>query len=267
MNNIKAIIFDWAGTLVDYGCLAPTSVFVEVFAKRGIEVTLEQARGPMGLAKNIHLTELLKIDEIKKQWEKKYNRLPNEDDVDDLFSHLEPTLAQIVKEYSKPIPGAVEVVNELKSKGIKIGSTTGYVASMMKNVVPIAKSFGLEPDCIVNSSDVPSGRPKPYMCYLNAIRLDVFPFSHMIKVGDTVADIKEGINAGMWTIGFTKSGNGVGFSEEGIKDVPEEYLKDKIEAATIKLKNAGAHYIVDGIWDMLPIVEKISQRIENGEKP
>ena len=267
MNNIKAIIFDWAGTLVDFGCLAPTSVFVEVFAKKGIEITLDQARGPMGLAKNIHLAELLKLEEVRRQWQEKFNRLPNEVDVEDLFSHLEPTLAEIVKEYSKPIPGAVETINKLKSIGVKIGSTTGYVASMMENVLPIAKSYGLEPDCVINSSDVPFGRPKPYMCYLNAIKMDVFPFNQMIKVGDTVADIKEGLNAGMWTIGFTKSGNEIGFSEEGIKNVPEDVLKSKTKAAESKLKDTGAHYVVDGIWDILPIVEEISNRIENGEKP
>jgi phosphonoacetaldehyde hydrolase len=105
------------------------------------------------------------------------------------------------------------------------------------------------------------------MCYLNAIKLDVFPFNQMIKVGDTVADIKEGLNAGMWTIGLTKSGNEVGFSEEGIKDVAEDVLKTKIKNAELKLKDAGAHFVIDGIWDLLPIVEEISNKIENGEKP
>lgn len=49
--KIEAVIFDWAGTTVDYGCFAPLEVFMKIFQKRGVEITAEEARKPMGLLK------------------------------------------------------------------------------------------------------------------------------------------------------------------------------------------------------------------------
>lgn len=51
MGKIEAVIFDWAGTTVDFGCFAPVQAFVEVFKHFGIEPTMEEVRKPMGMLK------------------------------------------------------------------------------------------------------------------------------------------------------------------------------------------------------------------------
>jgi phosphonoacetaldehyde hydrolase len=49
MTQFKAVVFDWAGTVVDFGSFAPMGVFVEAFAEFGVEVSVAQARAPMGM--------------------------------------------------------------------------------------------------------------------------------------------------------------------------------------------------------------------------
>ena len=266
-NNIEAVIFDWVGTLIDYGCIAPTKVFVEVFGKYGINISMEDARGPMGMAKLDHLRILTGLPHVQEAWQKEYGRPVTESDVIKMYAELEPNLSKVVKDYCTPIPGIVSLFAYLREQNIKIGSTTGYVSEMMKNVIPAAKENGIHPDSIVTSSDVTKGRPFPFMCYQNAINLEVSPMWKMVKIGDTETDIKEGLNAGMWTIGFTKCGNGVGLSEEEIAGLDADTLSNKVEEARSKLLAAGAHYVVEGPWECMPVLEEINLEIENNNKP
>jgi len=266
-KGVEGVIFDWAGTIVDYGCMAPAITFVEVFKQRDIQVTIEEARLPMGLAKKEHVRAITNFESIRNQWHKLFGQFPDNSDVDDIYSDLEPNLASIVAKHSIPVPGIVELVGTLRERGIKIGTTTGYVASMMENVIQVAEEHGFVPDSIVNSSDVQEGRPKPWMIYLNAIKLGIYPFSSMIKIGDTVADIEEGRNGGLWTIGLTKSGNEVGYSLDEINLIDKDILSAKIEKAKHKLLNAGAHFICEGAWECLPYIEMIDNLIRKGIKP
>jgi len=264
LKNIKAVIFDWAGTIIDYGCMAPTQVFIEVFHSKGLQLSIEEARSPMGLAKKDHVRALIRLDSIQKQWIVKYGQIPGEADVEAIYAELEPALAMIVKNFSTPIPGAVELVNLLKSQGVKIGTTTGYVAEMMKNILPLASNNGLIPDSVVNSSEVSAGRPFPWMIYRNCEKLNVFSLNQMVKIGDTVADIQEGINAGMWTIGLTKSGNELGLSLADTEKADQVWLQGKIAFAGRKLLDAGADFVAEGVWECLPFLEEIDLQIESG---
>ena len=181
LNNIEAVIFDWAGTLIDYGCMAPTQVFVQVFKSKEIFLSNEEARAPMGLAKKDHIRELMQLVSIQKQWIQVYGRYPSQADMDAIYTEIEPVLANVVKNYTTPIHGAIELVNSLKSQGIKVGTTTGYVAEMMDNILPVSAAWGLIPDSVVNSSEVTAGRPYPYMIYRNCKNLNVFELNRMVK--------------------------------------------------------------------------------------
>ncbi len=264
LKNIKAVIFDWAGTIIDYGCIAPTQVFIEVFRERDIIITMEEARAPMGLAKKDHVRELFRFDTVQKQWLSEFGRIPTEMDVETIYKELEPKLSSIVKGYSEPIPGAIEIIEALKKQGIKVGTTTGYVSEMMNNIIPLATAKGLIPDSVVSSSEVSAGRPAPWMIYKNCEKMNVFPLSQMVKIGDTIADIQEGRNAGMRTIGLTKSGNELGLSQAVAEKADPIWLMEKIAQAGRKLMNAGADYVAEGVWDCWPILEEIDEEIESG---
>jgi len=119
LKNIKAVIFDWAGTIIDYGCMAPTQVFIEVFKRKNILITIEEARAPMGLAKKDHVSELLNLDTVREQWIREFGQFPSNADVEAIYAELEPALSIIVKNYSEPIPGAINLINSLKNTGYK----------------------------------------------------------------------------------------------------------------------------------------------------
>ena len=264
---VKAVIFDWAGTTVDYGCFAPLDVFVEVFKMKGIEITNAEARAPMGMMKWDHIKALCKMERINKMWREIFGKIPDDAEVNRLYEDFEPMLLEILPNYAEPIPGTLKLIDSLRGKGIKIGSTTGYTSKMMEIVAREAKTKGYAPDCLVTSTDVPAGRPYPYMCYLNAIKLEVFPLTQIIKVGDTLSDIREGVNANMWSVGVLKGGSELGLSEEEVGNIPTEELNKLMASTKQRYYAAGAHYVIDTIGDLESILPEIDERIAQGERP
>lgn len=265
--QVKAAIFDWAGTTVDFGCCAPAAVFLEVFKRKGIDVTLEQARGPMGMHKRDHIRVLAQLDPIADQWDAKFGRRPTEEDIDAMFAEFVPLQVDAIGRHADVIPGAVETIAALRARGIKIGSTTGYNAEMMAVLVPLAKEAGYAPDCMVCVSDVKQGRPAPDMALEAAKRLGVDDTAFCVKVGDTVADIKEGLNAKMWSIGVVDHGNEVGLSRVEFEALGPHYLAARRRTAQRRLANAGAHYVASTIADIPKCIVTISRRLATGERP
>ncbi|GED54658.1 phosphonoacetaldehyde hydrolase [Brevibacillus borstelensis] len=263
---IQAVIFDWAGTTVDYGCFAPLDVFLEVFKKKGIEVTHEEAREPMGMLKWDHINTMCQMERIAGLWKEMYGRYPEKKDVDMLYADFEPMLFSILRNYTTPIPGVLELVDRLRQAGIKIGSTTGYTAEMMAIVAPEAKKRGYAPDSLVTPTEMPAGRPYPWMCYQNAINLGVFPMKHVIKVGDTTSDIREAVNAGAWAVGVIKGSSELGMTEREVLECDPDLLADRMEAVAKRFKEAGADYVIDSIGELDTLIPKINLRLAQKER-
>ena len=207
LSPLQAVIFDWAGTLVDFGSLAPTQIFVEAFQAFGIEVTLAQARGPMGLSKWQHIHQLLEEPVIRAQWQDRFNREPTSADIDAVYERFMPMQIAKVGEYSEPIVGAAETLQWLRSQGIKIGSCSGYPRVVLDRLLPQAAEAGIAPDHVVAGDELEAGgRPGPYMALANVLALAIGDVRSCVKVDDTVPGIEEGRRAGMWSIGLSLSG-------------------------------------------------------------
>ncbi len=264
---LKGLILDWAGTTMDYGCFAPAVVFIEVFKRKNVPITIEQAREPMGAHKKTHIRQITQIEAVAKNWEKVYGRRPNETDVEEMFEAFVPLQMDCLADYADMIPGTLDVIAEARKQGLKIGSTTGYTGDMMKILLAEAEKRGYVPDSTVCATDVPAGRPYPWMCFQNAINLQIFPMEAIVKVGDTLPDIAEGLNAGMWTIGLAKTGNELGLTEQDIAELDPDIYDLKIKRAYERMHQAGAHYVVDGIGDILPVFDDINARLARGERP
>ncbi len=88
-----------------------------------------------------------------------------------------------------------------------------------------------------------------------------------MKIGDTIPDMGEGLNAGMWVIGLALTGNEMGLNEEEVKVLDPEEIRRILERARERLATAGAHYVVDGIWDVPPIIDEINKRLAKGDRP
>jgi phosphonoacetaldehyde hydrolase len=257
--KIKAVVFDWAGTVVDYGSLAPVKAFEKVFREEGIHLTDEEIRKPMGLSKREHIRKLFEIPWVSNHWVETYNRKPSEEDIDVLYREFESTLFKILPDFSEPISGSVQVVDDLRRMGIKIGSTTGYTTEMIETVAKTAKTFGFEPDTVVTSDNFPGGRPYPWMCYQTAIDLQVYPMNRMVKVGDTVTDIQEGINAGMWTVAIVKGSNELGLSRQQVEEMDPVRLKELMEIVEENFYEAGADFVIDEIGGFVEVIEEIDK--------
>ena len=264
---LQAAVFDWAGTTLDYGCYAPAIVFIEVFRRKGLEISMEEARQPMGTQKNVHLRAISQMPRVAQAWLDLYGRPCTEEDVEAMYEDFVPRQLDCLADYADLIPGTVETVAECRRRGMKIGATTGYSRPMMDIVEAEAKQRGYAPDCSVCASDVRAGRPEPWMCLKAAHDLGVYPLEAIVKVGDTLPDIAEGLNAGMWTIGVAKTGNEIGLNEQEIAALaPDEYRR-RIERAYERMHQSGAHYVVDGIGDILPCLDEINAGLKHGERP
>ena len=264
---VQAVILDWAGTSVDYGSFAPTAVFLRLFESRNVKISAADARSGMGLMKKDHLRTILARPAVIEAWQTAHGAPASDADVDDLFNAFVPMQLSVLTEFAEPIPGLLDAVKELRERDIKIGSTTGYIRSMMDILAPKAKENGYDPDCIVCPDEVPAGRPYPWMCYQNAMELGVYPMQAIVKVGDTLPDIEEGLNAGCWTVGLSLTGNLLGLNEAEVNALPAGELAEAHQRIEKQLYQAGAHFVIDGIWQLPDILSEIEYRIEQGEQP
>ncbi len=264
---LKAIILDWAGTTLDYGCYAPAVVFIEVYRRKQVPISIEEARVPMGAHKKVHIRKLSQIDTVNQRWQDAHGRKPNEDDIEAMFQEFIPLQLDCLADYTELIPGTLEAVADFRRRGLKIGSTTGYIGEMMGLLLDEAKKRGYEPDSTVCATDVPEGRPAPWMCVQNAMNLGVYPFEACVKVDDTLPGIDEGLNAAMWTIGLAKTGTEIGLNKEEIDALEPDVLQAKLDRAYKRMHQTGAHYVVDGIWDVPAVLDDINARLARGERP
>jgi phosphonoacetaldehyde hydrolase len=266
-GSLKAVLLDWAGTTMDYGCFAPAVVFMEVYKRKGVEISIQEARGPMGAHKKVHIRQISKDESVAERWRSTHGRDPDERDVDEMFRDFIPLQLACLANYAELIPGTLGTVAEMRRRGLKIGSTTGYTGEMMTVLQAEAARRGYMPDSTVCATQVPAGRPHPYMCLQNAINLQTYPMEAIVKIGDTLPDIEEGLNAGMWTIGLAKTGNELGLTEEQIAALDPELLRTRLAKAYRRMHQTGAHYVVDGIGDVLPVLDDIDARLARGERP
>ena len=266
-DYLQAVILDWAGTAVDFGSLAPVAALRRVFETAGVPVTASEVRAHMGTLKKDQIRSICSGERVAAAWAACHGRPPNEADVERLFAEFLPRQSEILGEFSAPIPGVVDTINAWRSAGLRIGSTTGYTRALLDIVIPGAAARGYSPDASVTPDEVGGGRPKPFMCYRNAILLGAFPLWRFVKIGDTPTDIEEGLNAGMWTIGITSTGNEVGLSQAEWDALSADEQERRERAAAGRLTGVGAHFTVASLAACNGILEEIERRLAAGERP
>jgi len=265
--RVKAVVFDWVGTVIDHGSRAPVAALMCAFADACVPVTVAEVRQSMGIAKRDHIAAILRLPRVSAAWEKIHGSPPDDSTVQALYEAFIPKQTECLAAWSEVIEGVPEAVEQLRMWGVRIGSTTGYTRPMLDFLLEHARARGFSPDCAVCPEDVGSGRPKPWMCYRNAVRLQSGPLNAMVKIGDTPSDIEEGRNAGMWTIGITRTGN-----ETGLTAAEWEALDDRARARSLsvgrkRLQAAGAHFVAQSVGESLEAIERIDERLQAGEEP
>lgn len=257
MGRFKAVVLDWAGTTIDFGSFAPMGAFVEAFAQFGVEISIAQARGPMGMAKRDHIRNLLNEPAVADAWARARGARPGDAEIDAIYQVFVPMNEAVAPRYATLVPGAGEAVEALRARGLKIGSTTGYVRSIMQRILPVAAAQGYAPDNLVCADDVAEGRPAPLGMYKCFVDLAVYPPEAVIKVDDTEPGIGEGKAAGCITVGVALSGNHVGLTVEGLAALPADAVASLRQAATAKLRAAGADHVIDTVADLPGLVDRL----------
>ena len=262
---IKAIILDWAGTVLDHGSRAPMGAFVEAFARFGVPLSIEQARGPMGMAKADHIR--LVGRSANEAWRARHGRDFNEADVQAIFEVFEPLNIAAVEAHSALIPGAAEALGWCAARGIRIGSTTGYTRPIMQRLAPLAAAQGFAPEVMVCAGDLAAGRPAPLQMWKAMAEMGVWPASAVMKVDDTPPGIGEARAAGTWAVGVALSGNIAGLTAAELAALPAAERAALAARAAAELTAAGAHLVVDSIADLPAAVAEIEGRMAAGAAP
>lgn len=267
LEAISAVIFDWAGTVLDFGCIAPVAAFRCAFAAHGCEISEVEARRPMGAAKREHIELVLAQPDVNRRWEGQHRASPASADIDRIYATFLDVDAEISSSFSALIPGALEAIGELRDRGIRIGSTTGYPRSIMDKLMPLAEAQGYRPDCCITADDVQHGRPWPDMLLANVLAMGVRDVRSCVVVDDSPGGLVAARAAGMWAIGVAISGNEVGLSLEQWQALNEDAQRVLRDSASAVLAGAGAHCVIDSVAQLIPVIDQIERNMVAGARP
>lgn len=268
-GKVKGVILDWSGTTADAYVMAPAVVFVDVFKKHGVDVSMAEARGPMGLRKDLHIKAMTEVPEIRERWKGVHGSYPDQGDVDKMFADFVPMQLECLRRYTTLLPGVAETTQKLQKDGIKIGSSTGFVRSMVDILEADAKKQGYVPDASVAGDEVEHGaRPKPFMVYRNLDLLDIHPIQSVIKMDDTVSGVGEALEAGCWGVGISRYSNYMDIdSLEQAEQMSEQETERRMAHTREILRKAGAHYVIDDFPQLLEVIDDVNARLARGERP
>lgn len=266
-SSIQLFIFDWAGTTVDHGSFAPISAMQTAFSESGIDVTVDQLRAPMGLHKLDHIKAVLQMSAVTAAWRGKHQRDPNDDDAEEIYHRFLPLQKETAIECSDMIDGVLDTIDALRKRGIRIGTTTGYPREIGEAVADKAATAGYVPDVAVYADDTPAARPAPWMIFQIMRDVGVYPASQVVKVGDTLPDIEEGLNAGCWSIGVTRTGSELAMSAAEVESLDDSDRNSRLAAIGDKFLAAGAHGVVESVADLPALIDDINNRLADEERP
>lgn len=258
MTKIEAVIFDWAGTTVDYGCFAPVQAFKDAFNEYGLLPTNDQIRAPMGMLKIDHIKTMLEMESINNEFKAKYSREFNNDDVNKIYNLFEESLMRGIANHTQLKPYVIETIDKLRDMNIKIGSTTGYTDMMMEPVLKSAQEQGYQPDCWFSPDATDHyGRPYPYMIFKNMEKLKVSSVRNVIKVGDTISDVQEGVNAGAIVVGVVEGSSILGLTEDEFNNLADKERYRAIERVKESYLDAGADYVISNLSELVDVIKEV----------
>ncbi|WP_421858418.1 phosphonoacetaldehyde hydrolase [Oricola sp.] len=265
--QVKAVIFDWAGTLVDFGSIAPLVSIRRAFEESDIELNDSDIREGMGLSKPDHILQITRSDHVTAQWLEKHGKPFDDNDFARIHDVYRAINRHVASERGKLIDGALATVGALRARDLMIGTTTSYSRDILEPLLSVAKAQGFDPDISICADEVTTGRPAPLAVYQIMVTLGVFPPSSVIKVDDTPVGLMEGKAAGTWTVGISESGNGIGLSETDLAVLDPEERAARVQTAARELVDAGADYVIGSVAELPQVIDDINERLAEGERP
>tara|TARA_B100000902_G_scaffold264250_1_gene250394 strand:+ start:334 stop:1131 length:798 start_codon:yes stop_codon:yes gene_type:complete len=255
--KIKACIFDLGGTIVDRYSITPLKSLIETFKRHNINISNNLIFKDMGIDKKIHIENILDDTFIYQKWFKQYKRNPEYDDV--LKLHQIFKNIQVKKSHKIDIiPETYNAFEYLKKNNIKIGCTTGFDKNNADIIGRVLNDNLCKLDNIVSSTCVEKSRPYPNMIHKNMIDLGIVDPRTMIKIDDTNIGIKEGKNAGLWTVGIARWSTYMNVLPENYNNMNDIVIRERLEKSKEKLKQSKPDFIIETLDELPNIIETIN---------
>ncbi|MBT2671309.1 hypothetical protein J7E95_10830 [Streptomyces sp. ISL-14] len=127
---------------------------------------------------------------------------------------------------------------------------------------------GYRPDFHVTPDATHSiGRPYPYMIYRNMEELKLTASWKVVKVGDTISDMQEGVNAGVWSVGIIVGSSEMGLSLNEYTSLPERDKQNLISKTADTFMQNGAGFTIKTIEELPELIDQINLLITEGKRP
>ncbi|TWP50084.1 phosphonatase-like hydrolase [Lentzea tibetensis] len=108
----------------------------------------------------------------------------------------------------EPLPGVPEALAKLRAAGVKVALTTGFDRAVVDGLLGTLGWDSSVLDAVVCVSDVPAGRPAPYMIFRAMELTGVRSVAEVLVAGDTTRDLEAGVNAGAaYVVGVLSGGH------------------------------------------------------------
>ncbi len=217
-KHIRGVLFDMAGTTVDdraAGGSLVVDAFIAAFAAAGIEVAPALVHRHRGQEKSRAIGAMLAAvggDEAA---------------ATEIYTRFNAELQAKVG-LLRPIAGAAEVFAFLRGRGIRVGLGSGFPPDLVDRIgAHLGWAEGGAVDYVASAAGVGASRPDPAMVLHFMARCGIGEPRAVVKVGDTVADVQEGKNAGVWTVAVCTGSQ-----------------------TAAELTAAGADYVLAGVWEL-----------------
>ena len=115
-----------------------------------------------------------------------------------------------------PADGAEEVFDALRDAGVRVALDTGFSRDILDTILErLGWAGGVKVDFTIASDEVGRGRPHPDLIYRAMALANVATRSKVVKVGDTPADMEEGLAASCGLVVGVTYGTHTGEQLEG----------------------------------------------------
>ena len=190
---IDLFVFDMAGTTVDDAGDHVASALVAVLEGAGVRVTARDVDPVMGIPKPLAIRELLG---------QARGRTPDAAEVSSVHAEFQAAMVDFyrIDPSVREIPGATTLFRRLRDAGVRVALDTGFDRAIVDAIIDRLDWRDVVDDSIA-SDEVERGRPAPDMIRALMKRAGLTDPSRVAKLGDSVSDIDEGLNAGCGFVG------------------------------------------------------------------
>jgi HAD superfamily hydrolase (TIGR01549 family) len=217
--KVKAILFDLDGTIVD-SKTAYSKALKTALLKMGKHDTLNSSLAteiPKRLEQNLPITDMIRGI-----------------DVNTFLKHYLKAYYKATEEETRPVRGISEALKELSHRRFRIALITMRHVPKESVTQELAR-FNLIDyfECIITASDTHNPKPSPEAIVKCAKQLKV-EINQCAAVGDSVADIRAGKNAGTKTVAVL---SGI-FSREDLKKENPDLIIESVKDLPDHLEDA-----------------------------